>query len=121
MIKGLIPLGKYTVVSAGDTSVPYVNHNVVNPMQGVMRISGNNIEAFDGIRWLIVGTSMATVGLTGEAESLLDWARQKRAEEQEMMILAKTNPTVKDLLDKVNAYKDQIEMVKILMKDEVKI
>jgi hypothetical protein len=121
MIKGLATSRRYTVVSFGNTSVPYVNQNLNNPMQGMMRISGSDLQVFDGQGWTVMNTSYATVGLTGEAESLLDWARQKRAEEQEMMILAKTNPTIKDLLNTIKQKQDQIEMVKILMKNEVKV
>jgi len=121
MIKGLAHIGRYTVVSAGSTSVPYINNNMNNPMQGMMRISGSELQVFDGQGWIVMNTSYASVGLTGEAESLLDWARQKRAEEQEILKLAETNPTIKSLLDEMNKYKNQIEMVKILMKDEVKI
>ncbi len=121
MIKGLVQVGKYTVVSSSDYSMPYIQPNGNSPMHGTMRVSGNNIEAFDGTRWVIIPSSMATVGLTPDAELLLDWARQKRDEELATTQLAKNNPVIKDLLDKVNAYQDQIEMVKILMKDEVKI
>ncbi len=121
MIKGLAPTGKYTVVNAGDASVPYINQNMSNPMQGMVRIIGSDMQVFDGTTWIIMHTSYASVGLTGEAESLLDWARQKRNEEADIMKLAETNPTIKSLLDEMNKYKNQIEMVKILMKDEVKV
>jgi hypothetical protein len=121
MIKGLTTGSKYTVVSAGNTSVPYVNQNLNNPMQGIMRISGSDLQVFDGTSWIVMNTSYATVGLTGEAESLLDWASQKRDEEAVTLKLAETNPTIKNLLDEMNKYKNQIAMVKILMKDEVKV
>lgn len=121
MIKGLATGSRYTVVSAGNTSVPYINPNTNNPIQGMLRISGSDLQVFDGNSWIVMNSSYATVGLTGEAESLLDWARQKRDEESATLKLAETNPTIKSLLDEMNKYKNQIEMVKILMKDEVKV
>ena len=121
MIKGLVPAGKYTIVSAGNTGVPYINQNINNPMQGMIRVSGNDMQVFDGTSWIIMSTSYASVGLTNDAEALLDWARQKRADEADTMKLAETNPTIKSLLDEMHKYKNQIEMVKILMKDEVKV
>lgn len=121
MIKGLAPTGKYTVVSSGNTSVPYVNQNMNNPIQGMIRISGSDMQVFDGNSWIVMNTSYATVGMSPDAESLLDWARQKRDEEAANLKLAETNPTIKNLLDEMNKYKDQINMVKILMKDEVKV
>ena len=121
MIKGLAQTGKYTVVSFGNTSVPYVNQNSNNPMQGMVRISGSDMQVFEGSSWVVMNTSYASVGLSPDAELLLDWARQKRDEEVTTLKLAETNPTIKSLLDEMNKYKNQIEMVKILMKDEVKV
>jgi hypothetical protein len=121
MIKGLTTAGKYTVVSAGNTSVPYVNQNLNNPIQGMLRISGSDLQVFDGTSWIVMNTSYATVGLTGEAESLLDWAREKRNEEMKRDLLAATNPTIKDLLEQIKEKEDQIKMVMTLIKKEVSI
>jgi len=121
MIKGLTTGGKYTVVSSGNTSVPYINPNTNNPIQGMMRISGSELQVFDGSSWIVMNTSYATVGLTGEAESLLDWAKQKRQEELELEMLAENNPVIKDLLDTIKQKREQIEMVRILIKKEVSV
>lgn len=121
MIKGLTTAGKYTVVSAGNTSVPYVNQNLNNPIQGMLRISGSDLQVFDGTSWIVMNTSYATVGLNGEAESLLDWAREKRNEEIECDLLAATNPTIKDLLEQIKEKEDQIQMVMNLIKKEVTV
>ena len=121
MIKGLTTGGKYTVVSSGNVSVPYINPNMNNPIQGMMRISGSELQVFDGSSWIVMNTSYATVGLTGEAEALLDWARKKRNEEMERDLLAATNPTIKDLLEQIKEKEDQIKMVMTLIKKEVSI
>ena len=121
MIKGLTTGSKYTVVSAGNTSVPYINQNTNNPIQGMLRISGSDLQVFDGASWIVMNSSYATVGLTGEAESLLDWARKKRDEEMERDFLAVTNPTIKDLLEQIKEKEDQIQMVMNLIKKEVSI
>ena len=119
MIKGLTTGSKYTVVSAGNTSVPYINQNTNNPIQGMLRISGSDLQVFDGASWIVMNTSYATVGLTGEAEALLDWARKKRNEEMERDLLAATNPTIKDLLEQIKEKEDQIQMVMNLIQKEV--
>ena len=121
MIKGLATSGKYTIVSSGNTSVPYINQNTNNPIQGMLRISGSDLQVFDGSGWQFMNTSYSTVGLTGEAESLLDWARKKRDEEMERDLLAATNPTIKDLLEQIREKEDQIQMVMNLIKKEVSI
>ena len=119
MIKGLTTGSKYTVVSAGNTSVPYINQNTNNPIQGMLRISGSDLQVFDGASWIVMNSSYATVGLTGEAESLLDWARKKRDEEMERDLLAATNPTIKDLLEQIKEKEDQIQMVMNLIQKEI--
>jgi len=121
MIKGLAHSGRYTVVSAGNTSVPYVNTNMNNPIIGMMRVSGSDIQVFDGTSWMTMNSSYASVGLTSDAESLLDWARQKRQEELELAALAETNAAVKDLMDSIKQKQEQLEMVKILIKKEVTV
>jgi len=121
MIKGLATSSRYTVVSSGNTSVPYINQNMNNPIQGMLRICGSDLQVFDGNSWIVMNSSYASVGLTPDAELLLDWARQKRDEEVATLKLAETNPTIKDLLNTIKQKQDQIEMVKILMKNEVKV
>jgi hypothetical protein len=119
MIKGIAPMGKYTVVSAGNTSVPYVNPNINNPIQGMIRISGTDMQVYDGTTWMTMNTSYASVGLSSDAEALLDWARKKRNEEFELEALAQTNPTIRDLLDTIKQKEEQITIVRTLIKQEV--
>ena len=121
MIKGIAPMGKYTVVSAGNTSVPYINQNINNPMQGMLRINGTDTQVFDGNVWMTMNTSYASIGLSSDAESLLDWARKKRDEEIEIDLLAAANPTIKNLLEQIKEKEDQIQMVMTLIKKEVSI
>ena len=121
MIKGLATGSRYTVVSAGNTSVPYINQNTNNPIQGMLRISGSDLQVFDGNSWIVMNSSYATVGLTPDAELLLDWARKKRDDELFLENLSKTNPTIKDLVEQIEQKQEQIEMVMILMKNEVKV
>jgi hypothetical protein len=121
MIKGIVSNGKYTVVSSGTTNVPYISYNSNNPIQGMIRISGNDMQVFDGASWVVMGTSYASVGLSPDAEKLLDWARQKRDEEAAILKLAETNLTIKKLLAEMNKYKDQIDMISVLIKEEVKV
>jgi hypothetical protein len=121
MIKGIFSAGKYISVSAANMATPFINPNYNNPMQGMLRINSNDLQVFDGVNWIAINSSHASVGLTGEAEAILDWARQKRDEEVATIKLAETNPAIKSLLDEMNKYKNQIEMIKVLMKDEVKV
>ena len=116
MIKGLMGQGNI-VVSGGNTSVPYVNQNSSNGFQGIMRINGSDIQYHDNGMWNNVGTSYATVQLTGETETLLQWVRLKKAEEDERSNLAKSHPAVAKALNAVKKAEEQLDLVVKLSKE----
>lgn len=105
------------VVGVANTSVPYINQNINNPMQGMIRINGSEVQAFDGNGWINMTTSYATVQLTGDAESLLDWARKKRMEEMAWEALATDNQAVKIALDNLEQAKRQLAITATLARE----
>jgi hypothetical protein len=126
VIKNIISSGRYVQVTNTSSST-YING--YSGLQGVgnMRYntSSQNMEVFDGNTWVMLNMSIPSIGLSTDAESLLDWARKKRDEELELKKLAETNPTIKDIVNQMNTdmagYKNKIDMVKILIKEEEKI
>lgn len=122
MIKNITGGGKYMTVTGGAAST-YVNNYSGAQGVGNMRFntSTQNIEIYDGNGWVPMASGYATISMTSEAESLLDWARQKRAEEMELNELAKTNPTIADLQKQIKEKKEQIDIVRALTAIEVKI
>ena len=82
------------IVSGGNTSVPYVNQNNSNPIQGMIRIWGSDMQVFDGTAWINMATSYATVSLDAEAQSLLEWARKQRQLEMNRASLIENNPAL---------------------------
>jgi hypothetical protein len=119
MIKNIAGGGKYLTVSGGSGST-YVNNFSGAHGVGNMRYntSSQNIEIYDGNNWVPMQSGYTTVTMTPEAESLLDWAKQKRNEEFESEALAKSNPTIADLLAQKNKIDEQINIVKTLIKSE---
>lgn len=123
MIKTINGSGRYVMVNGGmplptyvNTSAGYMNVGDVRFNTGLQRF-----EVYDGNMWVAMSESHASVGLTPEAESLLDWAMKKRQEEMMFEAKAKDNPTIADLLNKKREIEDQIKMVEILMREEVKV
>jgi len=86
-------------VNGGNTSVPYVNQNNSNPMQGMLRIWGSDMQVFDGNSWMNLSASYATVELNGETQTILQWARDQRDRELARARLIENNPALE------NAYK----------------
>ena len=116
MIKGLSG-GAYLNVMGGSTSVPYVNSNMNNPMQGMVRLNGSDLQVFDGNSWLSMGGSYATVDLTPDTQTIIEWARKKMNEEKEWQMLAEKNKSVAIALENLNKAKEQLMTVTILAKE----
>lgn len=114
MIKDIIPSGRYTQVSGGNAST-YVNG--YSGLQGVGNMRYNtanqNMEVFDGNSWVQLNMGIASVGMTPEAEALLDWAKQKRIEEMMLQARMEKHPGLKE------AY-ERLEIMKALTLEEEK-
>lgn len=104
-------------VGAGNTSVPYINQNMNNPMQGMLRINGNDMQVFDGSTWINMSTSYATVGLDSDVLDIVQWARKQRDKELEYKLLAKDHPAVQNALDTIKRAEEQLELIVNLSKE----
>ena len=119
--------GEYLSVTSYKGATPYINMNSQTPMVGMLSYdtSSQNMKVYDGNSWQTLGGGSATVNLSANAISILKWAEQKMQEEKELIALAKKHPSIKDLVDQMNSsiadYRNKIDMVKILLKEEEKI
>lgn len=98
-------------VLGGDTALPYVNMNHVNPMQGMLRISGSDLQAFDGSNWISISSSYATVSLDQEVLDVIQWARTQRTMAMNRMTLAQNNPALMKALEKLKKAEDDFELL----------
>jgi hypothetical protein len=116
MIKGLQGISGLTV-QGGNVSLPYIGPNIQNPITGMMRINGTEIEVFNGSSWLQLSTSYATVGLDQDILDIVQWARKKRKEEDDWYKLASTNEAVRIALEQLEQAKTRLELTAILSRD----
>ncbi len=86
--------GNGVVVSGSSTSVPYVNQNTNNPMQGMIRVWGTDMQVYDGNSWLTMSTSYSTVELDGNTQSLLKWVEAQRTMSMKRMEAVQKNPAL---------------------------
>jgi len=100
MIKGLMG-GQGVNVNGGNTSVPYVHQNVSNPMQGMIRVWGSDMQVFDGTAWVTMSTSYATVELNGDSQALLSWARGERDKQTKREQLVQDNPALQKAMQAI--------------------
>jgi hypothetical protein len=80
-------------------------------MQGQMMydLEAQCIKVYDGQNWIILHGSNTTVNLSYEAESLLNWTRQKRDEEHLRQKIVEEFPQLKEASDDLQKFQEQFE------------
>jgi hypothetical protein len=118
MIKG-VASGAFVNVSGGHSIFPYIPMNSNNPIQGMVRIHGQNIEVFDGSSWIIITAEYATVELNHSAQSAISWVIKKMQEETEIEHLASQHPAIKAAHENLKKAEEQLKTTIILSKEHV--
>jgi hypothetical protein len=118
MIKSITG-GPGVVVSGGSVSFPYVPMNANNPVQGMLRINGQDIQTFDGSSWLTVGASYANVSLDTESLDLLQWARTQRQLELNRKTLIENNPALQKAYEAVRRAEENFDFLSKFVEDEL--
>jgi hypothetical protein len=72
---------------------------------------------FDGNSWVMLSMDYTSVGLNGDAESLLDWARKKRDEELAWQSLANDCEAVRIALTNLEKAKQQLDITAKLARE----
>jgi len=106
MIKNVHPHGRYMLIIGGSAST-YVNAYSGSQGVGNLRFntSNQNLEVYDGTNWINMNMPDVTVGLNNEAESLLDWARERRNEEMAWKERMKTHPGLQEAYERLEIMK----------------
>jgi hypothetical protein len=105
----------HVIIASSDSST-YVGTNPSNPLQGMLRLNGSNMEAFDGSYWKHVGNSVG-VGLSDIADSAINWAIKRMKEERAWAELAETNEAVKIALDNLEEARRQLSITATLARE----
>jgi hypothetical protein len=91
----------------GGSASTYVN--AYGGAQGVgnLRFNTTNqqLEVYDGVNWAFLNMPDTTVGLNDEAESLLDWARERRNEEIAVKARMEKHPGLKEAYERLEIMK----------------
>jgi len=95
-----------TVTSAVSGS--YINPG--SPSAGMMRYHNQQVQVYDGSSWLAM-SSTASVGLSSEAEEIMNWAREKMRAEREARAMAEQYPAVADALNAVWESEQQLKTI----------
>jgi hypothetical protein len=116
MIKGLMG-EQHVLVTGGNTSLPYVSQNTNNPIQGMIRVWGTDMQVYDGNSWITLNTSYATVGLSNSAQEAIDWAQYKMQEERDLASIKAQYPHLTEAIEEVEHAKQALETLIALTKE----
>ena len=110
MIKS-IQGGRYVQVVGGVSPVPYISPG--SQSAGMMRYNTNsqNIEVYDGVGWQAFPNDYVTVSLNGDAETLLDWARQERDRQAKRDQMIKDNPALQKAWEAIKKAEDNFDIL----------
>jgi hypothetical protein len=103
-------------IVTGTGSLTYVGTNPSNPLQGMLRLNGSNMEVFDDSYWKHVDTAVS-VGLSGAADSAIEWAIKRMEEERQWAELAENNQAVKLALDNLEEARRQLSITAELARE----
>lgn len=117
MINNITGMGN-VVVTGGSSFMPYVNMS--NHSAGITRYNGqtNSLEVYDGTSWLTLNNNHVSIDLTGVANTAINWAMRKMAEEAELERLSAEHPAVKAAYENMKRAAEQLKATIILSKDE---
>lgn len=120
MIKSILPTGRYLQVSGSQGTMPYISSG--NQSAGMLRLntSSQNVEVYDGSSWREIGGGYVQVGLNGEAESLLDWARTERDRQSKREQVIKENPNLQKAMDAIKRAEENFDILAALVGEEQK-
>jgi hypothetical protein len=96
------------VTAHSSVSETYINPG--NASSGMLRYLNNQMQVYDGSSWLPIGGT-AAVGLSGEAEEIMNWAREKMRAEREARAMAEQYPAVADVLNAVWESEQQLKTI----------
>lgn len=111
--------GTNVIVSGGSTSVPYVSQNNTNPMQGMIRVWGSDMQVFDGNAWMTMSTSYATVDLSADVQTLLQWAREQKIKQANREARIKKNPALQKAFENIKRAEENFDLIDALVKDYI--
>ena len=114
MLKGLNTSGRYLEVVGGNAATHVsrsYNSTLHNQGQMMYDLDSQCIKVFDGNSWIVLAGSYATVNLSYEAQSLLDWAQYKREQERLRDKLIEEHPQLKEAHEALKNEQEKFDLL----------
>lgn len=117
MIKGINSSGRYVTVTGGTASDPYISPGSVGA--GMLRWNSNmnSMEVNDGNTWKTFSMNYATVELTPEAESLMEWARKERDKQRTREDAVRRNPALRKAYEAIQRAEENFDLLETIARE----
>lgn len=110
------PASDWLLVSSNGGSTPYISPT--QPMTGMVRYSGNQMQVYDGNGWQTIGGGTATVDLTARTKKILEWAEEQMLQQERYAKLAAKHPAMAEALDVVEQAKEKLRVIAALVEED---
>lgn len=112
MITGIMSSGRYiTVANSHGSTLPYLTSTSNDPAMGDVRVVNGQLSCWTGSIWQNIVGSYPSVGLTSEAELLLDWAREHKNKELARERLIKENPALQKAYEAIKRAEENFNIL----------
>jgi hypothetical protein len=95
MIKNINTSGRHIIVNSSGGTGPYISPGSVGSGMVRWNANTNQMEVNDGNSWIPFSQGYATIELTPDTESLLEWARAERDRQMKRERLINSNAALK--------------------------
>jgi hypothetical protein len=102
---------QYLTVNNGSPMQNYFSPGAQGAGQMRYNTTSNNIEVWDGVTWKEIGSTYATIELTYETQSLLQWAKQARDKEQTRETRIRSNPALRKAYEAIQRAEENFDML----------
>ena len=110
------PASDWLSVSSNTGSIPYINPT--QPMTGMLRYTGSQMQVYDGNGRQVVGGGMATVDLTARTKMILEWAENEMFKQKRYQTLAEKHPAMADAMAAVEEAKQKLQVIAALVEED---
>jgi hypothetical protein len=83
-----------------------------------VRVVNGQLCCWTGSSWTTIVGSYPSVGLTGEAEMLLDWAREQKNKEMTREQLIKDNPALQKAYDAIKRAEENFDLIEKFVEND---
>jgi hypothetical protein len=110
---------QYLTVNNGSPMQAYFSPGAQGAGQMRYNTNSNNIEVWDGVTWKEIGSGYATIELTYETQSLLQWAKQARDKELTRENRIRSNPALRKAYEAIQRAEENFELLDKIVGDDV--